>query len=498
MLAETQSIVGDLLAPALLACDLTTPGSGMTLPAFQTYGYVRNGSPTRLVYVRQPSAAVALAGSPGAYWLALMHDTHSAASGWTRQAGTHYCWQAAATQPADPPGGLVMAGVTVTGANISAVDMTLRFPYAKIPYGAANGALTFDSALTYDEGSNVLRVPQVVALTQAGNNVTAFLTNLTAAGGTNRWAFNSSGDAPSYMGGSLQVVGGTSLSSTVQVTGAATLNRVGIAYAPDAGYWLRSGSAYIDSILTNGLTVNGLSHFGAAPTFDDAATTRANLGLQTMATQPHTSVTIVGGSVTGLGSLSAGAAPAAGFIATFGGSAYVSNLLGVRTLTPSYPVDVVGGLRASSIASGSFTPGQWSYDLGGIAVYAHSHVGIGIGATPASFMLHINGGAGKPGGGAWSDSSYRSMKRAIAPIGDALSLLLAQQGRQFEWTDETRAALLPGVRYGFIEDEVTLPQWREATLDGGVAIAANGFEALAVEAIRQLEVRVRSLEGYDE
>ena len=164
MMAEMQSNFGDLLAPVILGSTLTTPGAGLTLPAFTTVGYVVSGSPKRLCFVSQPTAPVTLAGGDGAYWLALHHDTHSVVAAWTRQAGTHYLWQAAGTQPADPPGGLVLAGVTVAGGTITAVDTGLNYPPTKVAYGGPNGQLAFDRHLTYATNGSVLSTRTVAVL----------------------------------------------------------------------------------------------------------------------------------------------------------------------------------------------------------------------------------------------------------------------------------------------------------------------------------------------
>jgi hypothetical protein len=111
----------------------------------------------------------------------------------------------------------------------------------------------------------------------------------------------------------------------------------------------------------------------------------------------------------------------------------------------------------------------------------------------ANVLAGVNGY--KPGGGDWVASSSRTLKRNIAPIPNALELLLEQRGRVYEWDEPMHARLLPGPRYGFVFDEVTIPQWRTTTPEGEEALAIQGFQALTVEALRQLVVRLEALGG---
>lgn len=196
----------------------------MTLTAFSTYAYVRNGTPTRLVYVNQPAAPVTITGSPGSYWLAVHHDTSTAPAGWNRVAGTHYLWRASASQPPDPTGGLVMASVTVVGGNITLVGIT-NYPGGCVAFGAVTGGLTFSPNLTWD-GSTLRVAGNVnahhhIVSNYNGDGVVAYQTDLLGAGGTNRWAVYTSGDAPSYLGGGLTVAGALQASLTLVVNGPA-------------------------------------------------------------------------------------------------------------------------------------------------------------------------------------------------------------------------------------------------------------------------------------
>lgn len=101
-------------------CLPTVPGASLTLAAFACAGYV-DGAAGDLVYTSQAAATVTLANTNGEHWLALHRDTSTAVGGWTRRAGSHYLFQQAATLPAEPSGGLIVARVTVAASVITAV-----------------------------------------------------------------------------------------------------------------------------------------------------------------------------------------------------------------------------------------------------------------------------------------------------------------------------------------------------------------------------------------
>lgn len=560
MMAETQSICGDLLAPVILASTLTTPGSGMTLPAFQTYGYVRVGSPTRLAYVNQSAAPVTIAGGAGAYWLALMHDTHSAVAGWTRQPGTHYCWQAAATQPADPAGGLVMAGVTVTGANITAVDTAVNWPYQKVAFGAGSGGLAFDKNLTWDGGSlNV--TGRVLANNRSGDSVIGVQAQIAAAGGTNRFAFYAGSDAPSFLGGTLQVNGalglggapvagyalttylstqlaanltvnmvGTAATRTLDVNGTARVRQTfyvdgatdlvgavivygglhvspyaGLGGAPDARFTLRSyGASYFDGTVNLGneaghkLNVGGNAYIsgvlGVGRNPGGGWTIETNSILANAGIQGQTTLTIYGhthlnttlqvqGAATVVGQCAAGSFYTAG-----GLTAQVTSLLSLTVAghTISNTLGTTGALTCGGTFGTEYI--QTNHEVGimrsPVAGWALS-TGVGI---------QTSGTVGnKVGAGPWGEASSRHLKRAIADIPDALSLLLRQRGRRYEYDDE-REHSLPGPQHGFVYDEVTIPQWRDVGPDGEEILTLRGSEALFLEALRTIVERVEALE----
>jgi hypothetical protein len=113
---------------------------------------------------------------------------------------------------------------------------------------------------------------------------------------------------------------------------------------------------------------------------------------------------------------------------------------------------------------------------------------LGINVSTPGFMLHVNGSAGKPGGGSWSNSSDRRLKKDIEPLVGALDQLLSLQGVTFEYIDPKAVNELEGRRVGMIAQDVeeVFPDWVEERTDGYKTVTYRGFEALAVEALREL------------
>jgi len=121
--AELRAYFGDALTPYIVdaSCKPAVPASGLTLAAFACQAYIYTTT-DELLYVNQAAAAVGpLNQGNGTYWLAVHKDTTGTLTGWTRQGQTHYVWQLSATPPAAPSQGILLASITVTSSNITAV-----------------------------------------------------------------------------------------------------------------------------------------------------------------------------------------------------------------------------------------------------------------------------------------------------------------------------------------------------------------------------------------
>ena len=125
---------------------------------------------------------------------------------------------------------------------------------------------------------------------------------------------------------------------------------------------------------------------------------------------------------------------------------------------------------------------------------------VGIGTLTPMHLLEVNGSAAKPGGGSWTSTSDRRLKKNIADLEGALQTLLALRGVTYEYKDPETLNELPGTRVGFIAQEVeeVLPDWVDEAADGFKRLTIRGFEALSVEALRELDAELARLRADNE
>ncbi len=100
------------------------------------------------------------------------------------------------------------------------------------------------------------------------------------------------------------------------------------------------------------------------------------------------------------------------------------------------------------------------------------------------FLLHVNGSAGKPGGGSWSATSDLRLKEDLQTIdgSQALERLLRLRGVLFEWIHPKEH--VDGVRAGVVAQEVAevFPEWIEEVPVTGLdqTLVGDGENILAV------------------
>ena len=113
---------------------------------------------------------------------------------------------------------------------------------------------------------------------------------------------------------------------------------------------------------------------------------------------------------------------------------------------------------------------------------------VGIRTSSPGFTLEVNGSAGKPGGGSWSASSDRRLKKNIEDLDSSLDQLMKLRGVTFEYKDPEAINELHGTRIGMIAQEVeeVFPDWVSEAGHGYKTLTFRGFEALTVEALREL------------
>ena len=133
--------------------------------------------------------------------------------------------------------------------------------------------------------------------------------------------------------------------------------------------------------------------------------------------------------------------------------------------------------------------------------FIDGNVGIGT-VTPGAKLeiagdLRVQGNAFKPGGGSWGNTSDLRLKRKIEPLTGALEKLLQLRGVCFEWVEPEKMGNQHGLQRGLIAQEVesVFPEWISADKDGYKILTIMGFEALMIEALRELKSEVESLKA---
>lgn len=144
---------------------------------------------------------------------------------------------------------------------------------------------------------------------------------------------------------------------------------------------------------------------------------------------------------------------------------------------------------------------SWRLNVSGtdrLSVLTNGNVGVGVNAP--AFKFQVNGECAKPGGGSWSNSSDRRLKKNINDLEGSLEKLMQLRGVTFEYLDPKSINELEGERVGVIAQEVekVFPDWVTKKSDGFKSVTFRGFEALTIEALRELrdekDAQIQSLE----
>ena len=125
-----------------------------------------------------------------------------------------------------------------------------------------------------------------------------------------------------------------------------------------------------------------------------------------------------------------------------------------------YYTDAGTGATAWTYLDGTDN-GKWKVFNGADRLTVTSTGEVGIGTINPSFLLEVNGTAGKPGGGGWSDSSDERLKTNINDLNgrDALNKIMQLRGVTYEWINPEEHEA--GIKAGFIaqEMEMVFPDW---------------------------------------
>ncbi|UBF27076.1 tail fiber domain-containing protein [Kovacikia minuta CCNUW1] len=183
----------------------------------------------------------------------------------------------------------------------------------------------------------------------------------------------------------------------------------------------------------------------------------------------------------------------------------VKGNVGIGLTNPIFQLDVGGRMRVRQISNGAPTAGIWfsgyyrqEADAAFVGMKSLTEVGFwGNSGTPnwrlfvntTNGNLTITGNGLKPGGGAWGNSSDIRLKKNVQPLTGALEKLLQLRPVFYEWKEPEKQGNLTGLQMGFIAQEVenVFPEWIGVDDEGYATLTIRGFEALSVEAFKQLK-----------
>lgn len=113
---------------------------------------------------------------------------------------------------------------------------------------------------------------------------------------------------------------------------------------------------------------------------------------------------------------------------------------------------------------------------------------VGIGTAPGFQLQLSQNSAAKPTSNTWTISSDRRLKKNIEPLRGSLDQLLRLRGVTYRWRNPETQGNMRGTYPGFIAQEVepVFPEWVGEGTNGYKNLTVIGFEALAVEALREL------------
>jgi hypothetical protein len=192
--------------------------------------------------------------------------------------------------------------------------------------------------------------------------------------------------------------------------------------------------------------------------------------------------------------------------------------LGIGTAAPGVKLEVNGALKFTNsgsdvndgkIGSGTFGPGLNIVGIrtdntyrklsiwGEITQQQNDGSNQWIGTNVFTGNINVLGSATKPGGGAWGTPSDVKLKKNINPLQGVLDKLLRLRGVSFEWKDPQQCGNLTGTQMGLVAQEVAgvFPDWVEQDADGTLNLFIRGFEALTIEAFREIKQEISALQA---
>jgi Chaperone of endosialidase len=190
-------------------------------------------------------------------------------------------------------------------------------------------------------------------------------------------------------------------------------------------------------------------------------------------------------------------------------------------ISPGFKLDVGGRMRVRQTASNGETAGIWfsgyysgrgEIDSAFVGMKSIQEVGfygqaITANGLAGDWRMYVNVASGnltltssnafKAGqGGPWGGLSDQRLKQNIRPLDSALDKLLSLRGVLYEWKKPEQHGNLTGVQMGMIAQDVekVFPEWIDTNREGYKTLTIRGFEALTIEALRELKAENQALQ----
>lgn len=301
--------------------------------------------------------------------------------------------------------------------------------------------------------------------------------------GTNRWSIQAAGTAPSYFAGNMGIGA---------PPGTPKLNIV----SPGNSWALSITPGDVGIVIENQPNVGNITNAWGILVRDNTATRSGGY------------YAIRADTIAGAGKYA--------FYSAGNASNFLAGNLGIKT-EPTYELQVFGMFyMQGGIGIGEVPQVGWGLrntyqsTFGGIVeitsnrgdrddmvLYPGSayiyRLGVGVNTwNKGAGQLWVSGQAYKPAGGPFADSSDVALKTDIGEIDAPLDTLLALHGVRYRWREPAKHGNLTGRYLGMIAQEVEpiMPEWVTLDTDGTKLLGIHGFEALTVEAVRQIKTQL--------